>query len=122
MIKNWAQHGLHMDFSNMNYGKGQPSDIDMFYIGKDNTLILGEIKNERGTFSDYQRNLLKTIADNYKNNAIIIYINHDKRVENGDKIVDISLCEVKEIYYKDEKKWRMPKHITYVGDIIKYYT
>ena len=122
MIKNWVQHDLYMDFSNMDYGRGQPSDIDMFYIGKNNTLIIGEIKNERGHFSDWQKNLLTTIADNYKYDAIIIYINHDKRVEDGDKFVDISLCEVKEVYYNKSKKWRIPKHVTYVGDVIQYYT
>lgn len=122
MIKNWKQHDLYMDFSNMNYGRGQPSDIDMFFIGRNNTLIIGEIKNERGYFGDYQRSLLKTIADNYKYDAIIIYINHDKRVEDGDTVVDVSLCEVKEIYYKNKQKWMIPKHYTVVGDVIQYYT
>lgn len=122
MIKNWVQHDLYMDFSNMDYGRGQPSDIDMFYIGKDNTLIIGEIKNERGHFSDWQKKLLTTIADNYKYNAIILFIQHNKRVEDGDKSVDITYCEVKEIYYKNEKKWRIPKHMTFVGDVIQYYT
>lgn len=122
MIRNWKQHDLYMDFSKMNYGIGQPSDIDMFFIGANKTLVLGEIKNERGTFNNYQRELLMTIADNYKYDAIIIFITHDKRVEDGDKIVDISTCQVKEIYSNKEHKWRNPKYTTYVGDVIKYYT
>lgn len=122
MIRNREEFSLFMDFSKMNYGRGQPSDIDMFFIGRDNTLILGEIKNERGTFKDGQRNRLRTIVDNYKYDALIIYITHDKRVEEGDTEVDISSCQVSEIYYKKEKQWRMPKYYTCVGDIIKYYS
>ena len=122
MIRNREEFSLFMDFSKMNYGRGQPSDIDMFFIGRDNTLILGEIKNERGTFKDGQRNRLRTIVDNYKYDALIIYITHDKRVEEGDTEVDISSCQVQEIYYKKEKQWRMPRYYTCVGDIIKYYS
>lgn len=31
---------------------GLPSDIDMCYLGKNDTLIIGEIKNELGTYKD----------------------------------------------------------------------
>lgn len=38
-------------------GNDHPSDIDMFYMCKDNTLIIGEIKNSRGHFGDGQRDI-----------------------------------------------------------------
>lgn len=65
MIRNWNEHSLYMDFSEMaTDSRPQPSDIDMFYLGANNTLILGEIKNERGELKDGQRRLLERLAVN----------------------------------------------------------
>ena len=46
MIKNWNYKNLHLDYSSMYEGNKHPSDIDLFYLAKNDTLILGEIKNE----------------------------------------------------------------------------
>lgn len=42
MIKNWNRKELNMSFEGIS---PHPSDIDMFVL-KDNTLIIGEIKND----------------------------------------------------------------------------
>lgn len=46
MINNWGNKSLRIDYSSMYEGNNHPSDIDLFYLASDNTLILGEIKNE----------------------------------------------------------------------------
>ena len=120
MINNWNYHGLRMDFSGCNCGYGQPSDIDMFFIGRDGTLILGEIKNEHGQLSEFQKKLLQQIADNYKGDAIILYMTHDKLVQNGDTDVDVSKLFVDAYYWKG--KWCCPTSPTTVKDVIKKHS
>ena len=121
MIKNWEQHELYMDFSAMATEKHpQPSDIDMFYLGKNNTLILGEIKNERGTFTDGQRKLYEKIAKGWNGTCLILFITHNCYVQKGDKKVDVAKCFVKEYYYKG--KWREPTMPTRVYEFVDYYS
>lgn len=121
MIKNWDFHGMEMDFSSMYEGNNHPSDIDMFYLCKDGTLILGEIKNDRGTFTDGQRGLLAKVINMHSADGIGLYIVHDKFYQKGDRRVDISRCQVKEIYAKQEHRWRQPDRIITVGEILDYY-
>lgn len=106
MIRNWDFKNLGMDFSNCDVGNGVPSDIDMFYLAKNGFLVLGEIKNERGYFSDGQRNLLRMIIDNYSHGGMILYIEHNKYRQNGDEFVDVAECFVKEYY--SNHSWKKP--------------
>ena len=95
MIRNWNEHRLDMDFSGLaEQGKGQPSDIDMFYLGKNRTLIVGEIKNSRGVLRDGQRRLLEHLCDGWRHDAICLYITHDRFVQMGDTSVDVAECYV----------------------------
>ena len=121
MIKNWDYHNLYMDFSSMYQGNDHPSDIDMFYMCNDGTLIIGEIKNEKGVFAGGQRRLLARLLNLHKGDAVGLYIVHDNLVQNGDTRVDVSKCKVKGIYINSEKCWRTPKKIVNVGEIINYY-
>ena len=102
-----------MDFSNISTKYGRPSDIDMWYIA-DNFLIIGEIKNEKGTFTDGQRNLLKKLIDNHKGGGTVLFITHDKDVHRGDRFVDVSRCQVAEYYWHG--KWYVPKKPTTVNE------
>lgn len=119
MINNWEHHGLHIDFSNIHCKVGRPSDVDMFYITDTNFLIIGEFKNELGTFKEKQKEILETFIDNYKYNGIIIYATHNKSVENGDTIVDASQCKVEEYYYNRE--WHRPKSNVIVQDVFNRF-
>lgn len=118
MINNWKQKQLNIDYSRLNFGRGQPSDIDLIYYGRDNILLLGEIKNEMGTFTENQKRLYEHIADNYKGICIVLYITHNKRVEDGDYIVDLADGKVREMYYKG--KWHKTERN--LQDVIRYYT
>lgn len=121
MIKDWDFHDLRMDFSSMYEGSNHPSDIDMFYIGRDHFLIIGEIKNERGHLKDGQRRILEKLINGWKDDGMVLYITHDKYVQNGDREVDVSECYVKEIYYKKTRRWTEPRKPTKVKEVIKYY-
>lgn len=121
MIKNWNFHNLYIDFSSYTSSQNHPSDIDMSYIAKDKTWIIGEIKNERGKLTKGQRKLLEQYVNNWKYDAICLFIVHDKYVQNGDKKVDAINCIVKEMYLKEEKEWRVPKKEITVKEILEYY-
>lgn len=102
-------------------GNDHPSDIDMFYLCKDDTLIIGEIKSTRGHFGDGQRNLITRILNAHKGDAVGLYITHDNLVQRGDKTVDVSRCPVREIYIKSEKQWRFPTRPVTVREVLDYY-
>lgn len=107
MIRNWQEHQLNMDFSNIETPQGKPSDIDMWYISKTNFLIIGEIKNEMGYFTDSQKWLLAKLIDQHKGGGTILYITHEKDVHKGDRFVDVSKCQVAEYYWHG--KWYVPR-------------
>jgi len=121
MINNWEYHSLYMDYSSMYSGTDHPSDIDLFYLGKDGVLILGEIKNERGELMRGQRKILELLADGWSKDAIVLFIQHDKYYQDGDRVVNVPDCEVKEIYYKSLHEWRRPRKPTTVREIIDFY-
>lgn len=119
-IRNWQEHGLYMDFSELNVGRGQPSDVDMLYIGKNGFLVIGEIKHRRGELKDGQRRLLTKLVDNYKYGGIVIFIQHDCDVHEGYESVDVSRQEVVEYYYR--RKWYRPTGYITVYDVIEKYS
>lgn len=121
MIRNWQEHELYMDFSGLAIeGHGQPSDIDLFYMGRDWTLIIGEIKHERGYLKEGQRRLLEKIIKGYRYEAICLYIVHDQDVHTGATTVDVSKCQVKEYFWHGH--WRVPAKYTTVKDVIDYFS
>lgn len=118
MIRDWRQHSLYMDFSGLTNERGyHPSDIDLFWLGK-NHIVFGEIKNECGTFTDGQMRLFTKLVDGYDGKAILLLITHDKYIERGDTIVDVSCCLVQQYYYKQQ--WITPRKPTTVKEIIDW--
>lgn len=120
MIRDWQEHSLYMDFSNIETPQGRPSDIDMWYITTNGFLIIGEIKNRKGTFTDGQKALLKKIVDRHKGGGTVLYITHNKDVHIGDSMVDVSKCQVSEYYWNGE--WIKPREYTTVNDAFKKLT
>lgn len=109
----------------MYIGNNHPSDIDLYYIGNDEgmqMLILGEIKNEKGTLGDGQRLLYERLVNNWYGSAMILFIKHDKCVQYGDDIVDVGDCYVDEYYYKKVGKWVKPRNKTSVKEVIERYS
>lgn len=111
MIRNWEEHGLHLDFSKIGV---MCSDIDLLHITPRGFLVIGEIKNSKGYFSRGQRRLLQKIVDNNTKGGTILYITHTKDVNRGDTIVDISECLVEEYYWGGE--WITPQRFITVKE------
>ena len=108
MIRNKQEQTLFMDFHNIKTPRGHPSDIDLWYITPEGFLILGEIKNAKGTFTEFQRLLNENLIAAHKGGGTVLYIVHNKDVHKGDREVDVSECLVKEYLWKGE--WITPKH------------
>jgi len=122
MIKSRARQTLFMDFSNLKVQKGSPSDVDFMYNGG-KFLLIAEIKNELGTFTEEQKHLYEDLADNHKKDTYVVFITHDKFVEKGDTSVDVAECKVVEYYFN--KRWRIPRNISnfqeFVTTLEMYY-
>ena len=110
-----------MDFSSMYFGKDHPSDIDLLYIGRDKTLLIGELKNERGYLQEGQRRLLESLANGWKWDAVILMIHHSAYVQRGAEVVDVGRLLVSELYHKKERTWRRPKQATTVKQVVDYF-
>lgn len=117
MIRDWEEHNLHMDFSQIAVPKGKPSDIDMWYILPNGFVILGEIKNHNGQFKPFQKQLLSRLVDELQNGGTILYIIHDKDVHMGATEVNIANCLVQEYYWNGE--WIEPQVPITVNNAIK---
>ena len=109
-----------MNFGNIETPKGHPSDIDMWYITKDNFLIIGEIKNRKGSFTDFQRWMNERLIESHSGGGTVLYIEHDKDVHFGDTEVDVSKCYVKE--YLWDGQWIKPQKPTTVNEAFKILT
>lgn len=122
-IKNWDYKRLDIDFTPLAKpnGKDKPSDIDMAYISKDGTLIIGEFKNEQHPFiDDGQKWIIEKYIDGWRRNAFAFLAIHNKYVQQGDEKVNAADCKVKEIYYKGIG-WMPPIAPTTVMDIINHF-
>lgn len=126
-IRNWDYlNGRQMDFSSMEIDGHMPSDIDMFFMGKNKFLILGEIKHVHGRFGEGQRHLLEALLNRYEGDGIILFITHDTYVEYGERKVDVGECYVQEYYlhlhdHKPLKKWIVPQRPLKVKEVIRKY-
>lgn len=116
MINNWNYKNLHIVYSNADDEK-KPSDIDFFYIKDTGMIIFGEIKNisYKKELWEKQKKLYEKLVDNCQN-AMFIFIIHDKFVQNGDTTVYVPDCYIKEFYYN--KEWHKPTKATRVKDIL----
>ena len=110
-----------MDFSSMYFGKDHPSDIDLFYIGRDKTLLIGELKNERGYLQEGQRRLLESLANGWKWDAVILMIPHSAYVQRGAEVVDVGRLLVAELDHTKDRTWRRPKQATTVKHVVDYF-
>ena len=124
-IKDWEAHDLRMDYSSMYKGK-HPSDIDLFYLGENEVAIFGEIKNESYDKEkwEHQKGLYQSVIDNYNKEVLWLFVVHNKYWQNGDRVVDVPNCLVKEYCYKKpnyKSKWVTPRKPTRVKEVLAYY-
>lgn len=114
MIRDWDEHQLNMDFSNVDV---VCSDIDLFHVTPSGFLIIGEIKNYKGEFKQGQRRLLSNLVDANKNGGTVLFITHTTDVHVGGKTVDVSECMVEEYYWNGQ--WVAPSEFITVNEAMK---
>lgn len=127
-IRNWKEKQVQMDFSSMYDGNNHPSDIDLFYLGKDKdgseVLIIGEMKFGDAIIKDGQRNLLEAFVESYNGTSIILYITHHADIYKGERVIDMGRCRVEQYYYRKPGKrgrWVIPKEPLTVKEVIDRY-
>ena len=122
MINNWSYKNLNIDFCNGMPRNDHPSDIDMYYLCRDGTLIIGEFKNERDHKDhEMQKTYIAKILNAHQGDAVGLYVKHDGYVQKGDRVIDGLRCNVYQIYVKGENEWRFPKHPVTVREVLEYY-
>ena len=103
-------------------GNDHPSDIDMFYLCKDDTLIIGEFKNELDRYGgEGQKRIIARLLNLHKGDAVGLFITHHAYRQLGDDVVDGTKCFVEQIYIKGENKWRYPKQPITVGEVLEFF-
>lgn len=98
------------DFSDLIYGKITPTDIDGVIEYKDKAYIFFEIKYMDTKLPFGQKLAIGRLVNDTNNNgkkSIAIVAQHN--IFNTKKSIQVAICEVREIYLSDERKWRKPK-------------
>lgn len=86
-----------------------PTDIDGVIEYKDSKYIIFEVKYGNSEIPIGQRLALQRMVDDFTKSgkqAIVLICSHT--VKNPNKPVVMAWCNVREIYYGDEKRWRTP--------------
>lgn len=99
-MKNRDFFNLYMDFDSLRDKGIFPSDIDMIYMCDDNYLVIGEIKSKGYHVKGKQEEVLKSIIDGHDYGGVLLEIEHDKRVQDGAKSVDVADCLVRRAYFE----------------------
>lgn len=96
-----------------------PTDIDGVIEYKDSKYIIFEVKYGDSEIPIGQRLALQRMVDDFTKSgkqAIVLICSHT--VKNPNKPVVMAWCNVREIYYGDEKRWRIPNREIKVREAI----
>ena len=113
MLKDVTEYELVMDFANICV---KCSDVDLIHMTNSGKLIIGELKNEKGSLKGAQRKLFARIIDGYKSGGAVLNIRHTVDVHKGGKMVDVAACQVVEYYTGG--KWHTPDRFITVNEFL----
>ena len=106
-MRNKQFYDLYMDFQKLRNHKIFPCDIDMFYECRDGFIIVGEAKLKGYHLMGMQERVLTDMIDKHSDGGILLEIEHNKRVQDGNTVVDIADCLIAREYY--DGKWHVPE-------------
>lgn len=99
-----------IDFKGLELDGGiYPTDIDGLIEYHDSEYIILEVKHDNAKVPWGQRLALQRMVDDFTKagkKAVVIVCEHD--IDDTDKPVVAAVCNVRELYYGGEKKWRPP--------------
>lgn len=100
-----------IDFQGLNYDQGiYPTDIDGLIEYKDSEYIIFEVKHQNAIVPKGQKLALQRMVDDFTKvgkHAIAIICEH--YIDDTNQPVIAAKCNVRELYYGDEHKWRRPR-------------
>lgn len=99
-----------------------PTDIDGIIEYKDSEYIIFEIKHVRATIPVGQRLALQRMVDDFTKvgkQAVAFICEHN--IFDSDEPVIAADCNVREIYYGKERKWRAPDNKITVRDAVNSF-
>ncbi len=109
-----------IDFKGLELDGGiYPTDIDGIIEYRDSEYIILEVKHNNAKVPWGQRLCLQRMVDDFTKTgkkAVAIVCEH--RVDDPGKPIVAAFCNVRELYYGGEKKWRPPDKPTTVRQAI----
>lgn len=108
------------DFSGLQYGNITPTDLDGLIEYKNKGYVLIEIKYKGKELPFGQRLAIERMVNDFAcagKTAIAIIADH--YIDNTDDDVNVSDCNVRELYHSKERVWRTPKQAMTTAELIK---
>lgn len=110
MIRDKKAKALLVDYSTLGQNGYPCSDIDAVHIENhyyedeiNGFVIFIEVKYEKGYFSGFQKDMYEHLCKNLMCGGATIFATHDKTWQNKDESIDLSTCQVREIFW--DGKW-----------------
>lgn len=112
-IRNIERKQQINSFKNIRYGNITPTDIDGLIEYQDKAYVIFEIKYGNAELPKGQRKAIqRLVTDAGKANKKALAIIAEHHVDDTRQPVDVSQCDVREVFLSSEKerKWRKPNH------------
>lgn len=118
-IRNIERKQQINNFKNIRYGNITPTDIDGIIEYKDKGYVVFEIKYRDTELPRGQRLAIqRLVTDVGKANKKALAIIAEHNVDNAEQQVDVSVCDVREVFLSTEREWREPNHAMKMGECI----
>lgn len=120
LIHNTNKVKQSIDFTNIQWGKIYPSDIDAVLEFNNDVLILIEVKQKGKEIPTGQRLMLERICNSWHTKkSIVLLVWHDFKNENID--IPLNKCIIEKVYFKNKWNTHNEKLKPYLDKIIKFY-
>ena len=118
-IRNIGRKQQINDFSGLRFGNITPTDIDGIIEYKNKAFVIIEVKYGDAELPYGQRLCVERMVSDLSKPALAIIAEHSVCDEN--ESIDVSKCNVREIYLCNEKKWRPPKRSFSVRELCEKF-
>lgn len=100
-----------LSFETMRFGKLSLTDIDGVFEYKDKAYVLIEIKYRDTPVPRGQEICLERMAKDLGSIKPTLVVVAEHYIRDTNRIVDVGECQVRDIYYSKEDKWRKPNKL-----------
>ena len=118
-IKNIGRKQQINDFSGLRFGNITPTDIDGIIDYKNKAFIIIEVKYGDAELPYGQRLCVERMVAELSKPSLAVVAEHD--IHDASEPIDVGKCKVREIYLRNEKKWRPPKRSFSVRELCEKF-